>query len=251
MSINTSARKMPTKRETAESDIDVICRETGPNGYPVGCNDEGDLVEVTDDECCGEVFFRGEQSIAVALAELSDRAWRDAHREWLAQIATGDIRLTAEIESNLAYVKGQLQDIDERYGKVDKSDHFDCGMTSGKLQALLWLEGEEWENDDLVREDDEPFVIRRSWSEVFKQQEILFQKVWWNRHQTFLYNISIGTESIGCEHSFAAAKKAARRIERRFGKKNLGWSDFDWGILNGQFSALRWVLGDEWDNLDT
>lgn len=48
------------------------------------------------------------------------------------------------------------------------------------------------------------------------------------------------------------AIKSARAVERRYGKKNLGpWSDFDWGMINGKLSALRWVLGDEWDMLDT
>ncbi|MNR32650.1 hypothetical protein D3C85_1502550 [compost metagenome] len=29
------------------------------------------------------------------------------------------------------------------------------------------------------------------------------------------------------------------------------WSHFEWGTINGKLSAIRWMLGDEWDNLDT
>jgi len=29
------------------------------------------------------------------------------------------------------------------------------------------------------------------------------------------------------------------------------YSDFDWGMVNGKLSTLRWVLGSEWDFLDT
>jgi hypothetical protein len=47
-------------------------------------------------------------------------------------------------------------------------------------------------------------------------------------------------------------RKAAASVEKQFGLENLGpWDDFEWGMINGKLSALRWVLSDEWDMLDT
>jgi hypothetical protein len=46
--------------------------------------------------------------------------------------------------------------------------------------------------------------------------------------------------------------EAAKGVEKRYPKGELGpWTDFEWGMLNGKLSALRWVLGDDWDMLDT
>ena len=48
------------------------------------------------------------------------------------------------------------------------------------------------------------------------------------------------------------ALAAAKRTEDEVGVENLGpWDDFEWGMLNGKLSALRWVMGDDWDMLDT
>ena len=48
------------------------------------------------------------------------------------------------------------------------------------------------------------------------------------------------------------ADAAAEAIRRELGDDNVGpYSDFEWGYLNGQLSAIRWVLGYDWDTLDT
>ena len=51
---------------------------------------------------------------------------------------------------------------------------------------------------------------------------------------------------------WAGALEAAKNTEDEVGLENLGpWTDFEWGMINGKLSALRWVTGDDWDMLDT
>ena len=48
------------------------------------------------------------------------------------------------------------------------------------------------------------------------------------------------------------ALKAAAKVEKKYRSDKLGpWTKFEWGMLNGKLSALRWVIGEEWDMLDT
>lgn len=129
-------------------------------------------------------------------------------------------------------------------------------------EALRSIRPEQFVDLEIERElKDQP---RRRIADVEKAEQEFFEKVWYRRHRLWRERVERGNIHIVEDQTstvenrrrsipreiWEAAVRAAEAIETRYGADNLGpWSDFDWGMINGKLSALRWVLGDEWDML--
>lgn len=168
----------------------------------------------------------------------------------------------AEGES-FAFVTSNYKDFstpnrDQREPHPDLAETFDgtrsryCLGVDGLRQLMTDEFGEAFEQEaeevEFLRSVDEP----RTYSEIFEAQEEYFDKVWHVRHLIHLEKEEAGEIEPMRPQLRATAEAAAQRIVDRYGSENVGpWDDWEWGYVNGKLATLRWVLGSEWDFLDT
>ena len=112
----------------------------GPNGHPVGYTPEGDKVEwLPDDDAPGEVWplllRRNDEAILSHQAEFWDKVWYNRKRN----LAARGIELPAQADD-------AMRRIEERYGAENLIwTDFEWGLLSGRLSALAWVMGSEWD----------------------------------------------------------------------------------------------------------
>ena len=169
-----------------------------------------------------------------------------------------------------AFITHNTKDFSDPNGN-EKAPHPDFAPYFSKIKSLYFIKLAEAVRkmkpelvSDIMVEQEWVYELR-GLTEILKVEEELMMKIWYDRHQMRLDMIEKGEiklvkETEPQQHKrgeilediWNGAKKAAKRVEKQYGIDNLGpWTEFEWGMLNGKLSAIRWIMGDEWDNLDT
>jgi hypothetical protein len=171
-----------------------------------------------------------------------------------------------------AFVTHNTKDFSDPNGDRRKP-HGDLVQLFNSTKSAYWVSMVDLikkRDPELLADHDSEFNFSqepRRLSEILEAEHLLFRQVWYNRHWNLRTKIEEGTHHVVAEKDYsrspyrpdqtldtvwAGALAAAKRTEDEVGIENLGpWDDFEWGMLNGKLSALRWVMGDDWDMLDT
>ena len=137
--------------------------------------------------------------------------------------------------------------------KVNKDKFYD--LTIEEIEGKTFDDIQEWYESDCKRDAvvESLFLYENNWRgcEIATAIEEYEAKVWYVKHMNLRYRVSCQGETVDPE-IFKQAINRATEIENKYGVENLGpFDDFEWGMINGKLSALRWATSSKMDFLDT
>lgn len=91
----------------------------------------------------------------------------------------------------------------------------------------------------------------RTHGEILAAEQEFYERRWYDRHLMFCAQWEAGNRGRVPDEIYQAALKAAEEIRAERPDLAPAKDTFEWGMWCGKHSALRWVLGAEWDFLDT
>lgn len=180
--------------------------------------------------------------------------------------------LSKDKRGQFAFVSHNFKDFSEANGDRRKP-HRDLSPLFNK-RSTYWVSITDFLRHiepAVLDDEDDDFNLgmeTRRLSEILEAEYVLFRQVWYNRHWSLRAAVEDGRTRVVPDESLSrnpyrpdeevaesiwkGALAAAKRTEDEIGADKLGpWDDFEWGMINGKLSALRWITGDDWDMLDT
>lgn len=178
-----------------------------------------------------------------------------------------------EGDDTLAFITHNTHDFSQK-GADTRLPHPDLAVlfddTTSRYSTNLGALLNEYASD-LIEEstfDREYNQESRPLSELLEAEHKLMMQVWYNRKWNIIARVESGEEKRVSKEVWEGASPEKRRgmiidtiwdgmlvsmkrFEEEFPDEHGPWDDFEWGMINGKLSALRWVLGDEWDSLYT
>jgi hypothetical protein len=153
---------------------------------------------------------------------------------------------------------------DNRKSHSDISDLFDGEKSKYFINIVDAIKEIDHELLEVHYNEHEWYEESRGLREIIEFIDEYTDKIWYGRHGLLVESVEKGETEIIPDNQYSTpnpktikaeiwkgACAAARKVEEKYPDDLGPWDDFEWGMLSGKLSALRWILGDEWDMLDT
>jgi PIN domain len=188
-------------------------------------------------------FHRSRNSVADAL---------------LVELYASAVRIAGPASDPHAFVSSNTDDFSQ-VGGDRRQPHPDLASLFGEGSSYrVGVEGlDAWMAAHLDNEEYEELIEESSFQEeprrldeILEAEQEFFNRISYQRGVNRALRCKDEADLTNEERS--RLDTGAEMLEQVYGEGAAGpYSDFDWGMLNGKLSALRWVLGSAWDFLDT